>query len=48
MLRSVVLTFSITANRAWIMILFAIFVPWIYTGESCDPAAFEQAIGVSA
>jgi len=30
------------------MILFAIFVPGIYTGESLDPSAFEQAIGVSA
>ena len=48
MLRSVALTFSIIANRVWIMILFAIFVPEIYTGGTVDPVALEQAIGVSA
>ena len=39
MLRSVALTFSIIANRVWIMILFAIFVPEIYTGGTVDPVA---------
>ncbi len=48
MLRSVALTFSIIANRAWLMILFIVFVPEIYTGESFDPVALDQAIGVSS
>ena len=48
MLRSVALTFSIIANRAWLMILFIVFVPEIYSGESFDPVALDQAIGVSS
>ena len=47
MLRSVALSFSIVANRVWLMILFAVFVPEIYLGAEVDPAALEQAIGVS-
>ena len=35
------------ANRVWLMILFAVFVPEIYLGAEVDPAALEQAIGVS-
>ena len=48
MLRSVAMTFSISANRAWLMILFIVFVPEIYTGQSFDPVALDQAIGVSS
>ena len=47
MLRSVALSFSIVANRVWLIILFAVFVPEIYTGAPVDPAVMEQAIGVS-
>ena len=48
MLRSVALTFSIIANRAWLMILFAVFIPEIFTGGEVDPMALDQAIGVSS
>ena len=47
MLRSVALSFSIVANRVWLVILFAVFVPEIYTGAAVDPVAMDQAIGVS-
>ena len=47
MLRSFALSFSIVANRLWLMILFAVFVPEIFLGAEVDPAALEQAIGVS-
>ena len=47
MLRSVALSFSIVANRVWVIILFAVFVPEIYTGAPVDPVVLEQAIGVS-
>ena len=47
MLRSVALSFSIVANRIWLMVLFAVFVPELYLGGDVDPAAMEQAIGVS-
>ena len=47
MLRSFALTFSIVANRLWLMVLFAVFVPELFPGAEVDPAALEQAIGVS-
>jgi hypothetical protein len=47
MLRSVALSFSIVANRVWVVILFAVFVPDIYTGAAADPVAMDQAVGVS-
>ena len=47
MLRSFALSFSIIANRVWLMVLFAVFVPELFTGAEVDPAALEQAIGVS-
>jgi uncharacterized membrane protein len=47
MLRSVALAFSIVANRVWLMILFAVFVPELYLGAEVDPIDMEQAIGVS-
>ena len=48
MLRSVALAFSIVANRAWIAIAFAVFVPEVYTGAEVDQAALSQAIGVAS
>ena len=47
MLRSFALSFSIIANRLWLMALFAAFVPEIYVGGEVDPVAMQQAIGVS-
>lgn len=47
MLRSVALAFSIVANRLWLMIAFAVFVPKIFTGAEGDPAAVGQAVGVA-
>ena len=46
MLRSFALSFSIIANRLWVMILFAVFVPEIYLGGEVDPVVMEQAIEV--
>jgi uncharacterized membrane protein len=48
MLRSFALSFSIIANRLWLMILIAVFVPEIYLGGDFDPAALDQAVGASA
>jgi uncharacterized membrane protein YozB (DUF420 family) len=48
MLRSVALAFSIVAFRVWMFIAFAVFVPEIYTGAEVDPAALNQAIGVTS
>jgi uncharacterized membrane protein YozB (DUF420 family) len=48
MLRSVALSFSIVANRIWLAVAFAVFVPEIYTGAELDPVAVDQAIGASA
>jgi uncharacterized membrane protein len=48
MLRSVALAFSIVAFRVWMFIAFAVFVPGIYTGAEVDPAALNQAIGVTS
>jgi len=48
MLRSVALAFSIVANRVWMFIAFAVFVPEIYTGAAVDPADLNQAIGVTS
>ena len=47
MLRSVALSFSIVANRLWLLILFAVLVPEIYLGAAVDPVAMDQASGVS-
>jgi hypothetical protein len=48
MLRSVALAFSIVAYRVWLMIAFAVFVPEIYTGAEVDPAALDEAIGLTS
>jgi uncharacterized membrane protein len=48
MLRSVALAFSIVAFRVWMFIAFALFLPEIYTGAEVDPAALNQAIGVTS
>jgi uncharacterized membrane protein YozB (DUF420 family) len=48
MLRSVALAFSIIANRVWLAIAFAVFVPEIYTGAEVDSAALSQAIGAAS
>ena len=48
MLRSVALAFSIVAFRVWMFIAFAVFVPEIYAGAEVDPAALNQAIGVTS
>jgi hypothetical protein len=48
MLRSVALAFSIIANRVWLAIAFAVFVPEIYTGAEVDTAALSQAIGAAS
>jgi hypothetical protein len=48
MLRSVALAFSIVAFRVWMFIAFAVFVPGIYNGAEVDPAAVNQAIGVTS
>ncbi len=48
MLRSFALRFSIVANRIWLAIGFAVFVPEIFAGAEVDPAAVDQAVGVSA
>jgi Predicted membrane protein (DUF2306) len=48
MLRSVALSFSIVANRIWMMILFWLFVPELFTGAEVEFAALEPAIGASA
>ena len=47
MLRSFALTFSIIANRLWLVVLFAAFVPELFTGAEVDTAALQQAVGVS-
>jgi uncharacterized membrane protein YozB (DUF420 family) len=48
MLRSVALAFSIIANRIWLAIAFAVFVPEIYSGAEVDSAALSQAIGAAS
>jgi uncharacterized membrane protein YozB (DUF420 family) len=47
MLRSVALAFSIVANRFWIAVAFAVFVPEIFTGAEVDQADISQAIGAA-
>jgi uncharacterized membrane protein YozB (DUF420 family) len=47
MLRSFALSFSIIANRLWLVALFAVFVPEIFTGAEVDTADLQQAVGVS-
>jgi hypothetical protein len=48
MLRSLALTFSIVANRVWLMVAFAVLVPEIFTGAEVDEATLFQAIGVAS
>jgi hypothetical protein len=48
MLRSFALAFSIVAFRVWMFVAFAVFVPEIYTGDAVDPAALDQAIGLTS
>jgi uncharacterized membrane protein len=48
MLRSVALVFSIVAFRVWMFVIFAVFVPETFTGGEVDPAALDQAIGLSS
>ncbi len=47
MLRSFALAFSIVANRAWLMIMFMIFVPELLRGGEVAEAELNQAIGAS-
>ncbi|MCU1663703.1 MAG: hypothetical protein QOI36_2348 [Pseudonocardiales bacterium] len=47
MVRSVALTFSIVANRAWSMLCIAVFAPEVMSGGPFDEAALAQAVGVS-
>ncbi|MFC7330935.1 DUF2306 domain-containing protein [Marinactinospora rubrisoli] len=47
MVRSVALSFSIVANRLWIVACLAVFTPEALTGATPDPATFAQAVGVS-
>jgi hypothetical protein len=48
MLRSAALAFSIVAYRVWLIIAFAVFVPEVYTGAEVDPAALDEAIGLTS
>ena len=48
MLRSFALSFSIVANRAWLVICLVAFVPGLLTGAEVDEALLQQAIGVSS
>ncbi|RCV47915.1 DUF2306 domain-containing protein, partial [Marinitenerispora sediminis] len=48
MVRSFALSFSIVANRLWMVVCMAVFTPEALTGGSPDPAVFAQALGVSA
>jgi uncharacterized membrane protein YozB (DUF420 family) len=48
MLRSVALAFSIVAFRFWMLVIFAVFVPQTFTGGEVDPAALDQAIGLTS
>lgn len=48
MIRSLALTFSIVANRAWSTLCIILFVPGVMSGGPIDEAALNQAVGVSA
>jgi uncharacterized membrane protein YozB (DUF420 family) len=48
MLRSVALAFSIVAFRFWMLVIFAVVVPETFTGGEVDPAALDQAIGLTS
>ena len=48
MLRSVALVFSIVAFRFWMIVIFAVVVPEVFSGEDVDPAALDQAIGLTS
>jgi uncharacterized membrane protein YozB (DUF420 family) len=48
MLRSAALAFSIVAFRFWMLVIFAVFVPQTFTGGEVDPAALDQAIGLTS
>jgi hypothetical protein len=48
MLRSVALAFSIVAFRFWMLVIFAVVVPETVTGGEVDPAALDQAIGLTS
>ena len=48
MLRSVALAFSIVAFRFWMIVIFAVVVPEVFSGEDVDPAALDQAIGLTS
>lgn len=47
MIRSVALTFSIVADRLWLPVCFAMFVPGLFRGEDVERAALDQAIGAA-
>ena len=42
MLRSVALSFSIVANRIWLTVLFAVFVPELFEGGDVDPPPWNR------
>ena len=48
MLRSFALTYSIVANRVWTGVIFAIFVPEIFSGADVDETVLSQAVGASS
>jgi hypothetical protein len=48
MLRSAALAFSIVAFRFWMLVVFAVVVPETFTGGEVDPAALDQAIGLTS
>jgi uncharacterized membrane protein YozB (DUF420 family) len=48
MLRSVALAFSIVAFRFWMIAIFAVVVPEVFTGGDVDTAALDQAIGLTS
>jgi uncharacterized membrane protein len=47
MTRSFALSFSIVANRVWLMATLTLFAPEVLTGGPVDPAAMAQAVGVA-
>jgi uncharacterized membrane protein len=48
MTRSFALSFSIVANRLWLVAMLALFAPEVLTTGVVDPAVMAQAVGVAA
>lgn len=47
MVRSIALTFAITADRVWLVVCFAVFTPGMFTGGRVDEAALQGAISAA-